>query len=332
MKLMTKKLTLFIFTLSVCLISCKKENITSKINTFNDKNSSSYSDKVLKMNFEGRQYYYEVSFDAGTKKTTFAGKDAEAVVSIINKYNDEFIALFTTENEFTFFKNKNDYFSEVFKDMLTKNGNRLKSESVANSTCSIVSLQMVSITFFNDVSYGNELFSQQINNFVSPNGSIFPGTASSPNNITAPTLQWFTFYQRKNDGTDNYQATNTSVNVPGIKNANIGSAANDKISSFYTQNLVADINNPTAGYTFGNNIIAYNKVNVILFEHQNFGGRAIAYPGLLSTNDRIEESNLQQKISYFNITTGYINGQPVPITATNDWNDRVSSYQLFLSL
>ena len=64
------------------------------------------------MNFEGRQYYYEVSFDAGTKKTTLQERMPEAVVSIINKYNDEFIALFTTENGY-FFKNKTIIFLSI---------------------------------------------------------------------------------------------------------------------------------------------------------------------------------------------------------------------------
>lgn len=324
-----KTLTLVIAIIAT-VMSCKKENIYNQPNNIKNfgnfkNNIESYSNKELKMTFEGKQYFYTVSYDANTQKNSFSGKDAQQVISITSKYSNESVALFTTENEFTFFKNKNDYYSEVFKNMISKNnGNRLEPSFNTNSTTSIVSLQLVSATFYNNVSYTNEFFTQQINNFTSLGGSIFPDTATSPNNITAPPLQSFVFYQRKNDGTDNYQPTGTAINAPGIKNTYVGSAANDKISSFKTQNLVVELNNPTTGYTFGNNIIAYNKVNVILFENQNFGGWATAFNGALSNTYHIEIASLAIFRSYYNVVNG--------VTATNDWDNLVSSYQLFLSL
>lgn len=322
------KTTTLVLAIIATFASCKKEGLNQNTTNKNGNSKSdiaSFSSKALKMNFQGKQYEYNVSYDATKKSTDISGRDAQAVVDIINKYK-EFVALFTSGNEYIFYKTKNDYYSKVFKNMIDSDAihNRLTPKVISNQLSTTVTLKITSINLFQDVNYAGELLTNStLGNFIASGGS--------PNVISPPALQTFNFYQPKNDGTDNYYQTSSAINTAGISNANVGSSANDKYSSLKTANVILNLENPSSGFIFSGALPNYNKVNVVLFEHQNFGGKAIAFNNLLTSVDIIAVPYLTQYRFYVGNVIGSINGVPVPINATNTWNDKVTSYQMFYS-
>ncbi len=281
------------------LSGCKKENLSeiSDAKTVN-----------FKMKFNDEILEYSVTYSEKNKTVTYGGKDLERRKELAQKYNES-VCLVTGENEFQFFKNRNDYFSFIFKN---KSNNRI-TNNTNNQLGSNYNVLTVKMEMFQHVSYGNLLRTDYMYNH-----SRQPGPNGTWNIFDAAPNLYFTYYVKLNDGTDNYGPSPITYWVPGVKNPWVGSSQNDCYSSFKVTNYNTLLNTDTNPYV--TQPTNYANEQIVFFQHIDYGGKAIAWPNTTASNSSIWVPNLKD---YYFGSVGFFQ-------TNTSWNDSFSSYQAFM--
>jgi|JI6StandDraft_1071083.scaffolds.fasta_scaffold97268_1 hypothetical protein len=296
------KITTLIVAIIATFASCNKENNIVKNNEAKD-----FKTANIKMKYGKEIIEFTVKHSPSTNKVEITGKGAARRNELVEKYNES-VALFTSETEFTFYKNRNDFYAATFKD---KTSNRLASNT-NNQLGSNYNVLTTKIEFFQHSDYGNLLRTDYVYNHRRVPGQSWIFDA-------ALNLQ-FTFYVKSNlsddEGTDNYMPTPIVLNVPGVQNPWVGSGDNDSYSSLKVTNYNTLLNTDTNPYV--TQPTNYNFFQLICFQDVNYGGKAIAFGNSTSSSSFININRLKDYRIYSQFCFAC------------SWNDRFSSYKAFI--
>lgn len=283
------KILSIIIALIAIFTACKKENIT-KLNE-----TKGFKIANMKMNYYGKTLDYTVKYNPSTKEIQVSGKDANEFNQITAKYKNA-VAMYTSENDVTFFNTTDEYYAYVFRNMINKPQNRIIKNEQENN---LVYIQEITTQLYEHINYANLLRTSTFDNLNFANINI--------NN--------FTVYQKcGNDGTDNWCTSNYTVSSLGVKESWISDRDNDKYSSFrITDTRIADNQQWPSNLTF----YQYNWMQIVFFQDVNFGGKAIGFNKPVNPLVKLEVPDLRAKI--------------IGAYGAN-WNDRISSFYQFFTL
>ena len=250
----------------------------------------------MKMNYYGKTLDYTVKYNPSTKEIQVSGKDANEFNQITAKYKNA-VAMYTGENDVTFFNTTDEYYAYVFRNMINKPQNRIiKNEQETN----LVLIQTVTTQLYEHINGINLLRTSSFDNF----------------NYANINNQNFIVYQKcGNDGTDNWCPTNYTVSSLGAKETWISDSDNDKYSSFRITDtrVEEDIQLFPFNLTFNQ----YNRMQIVFVQDANYAGKAIGFNKPLNANWMLYEPDLRTKIIY---------------AYGANWNDRISSFYQFFTL
>lgn len=291
----TFKISTIIIAVIAIFSSCKKENITKQ------RDVKDFTSTNMKMNYYGKILEYTIKYSPSTNQVKVEGKDAVQFNEITKKYKNP-VALYTSENEITFYNTTDEYYAYVFRNMINNKPNaRVGNEQTSNSVNTVHNLQTVTTTLFEHINYSSLLRTSSFDNW----------------NLGTYFSQNFTVYQKcGNDNTDNWCPTNYTVSTKGVKETWISDRDNDKYSSFKVIDQSSPIDD--GGYPFPNESFnQYNFMQIVFFQDANYGGKAIGWNKPMNSAIKIEVSDLRtKKINAFG----------------NTWNDRISSFYQFFSI
>jgi hypothetical protein len=287
----TFKISTIIIAVIAIFSSCKKENITKQ------RDVKDFTSTNMKMNYYGKILEYTIKYSPSTNQVKVEGKDAGQFNEITKKYKNP-VALYTSENEITFYNTTDEYYAYVFRNMINKTNARVGNDQTSNS---VHNQQTVTTTLFEHINYSSLLRTSSFDNW----------------NLGTYFSQSFTVYQKcGNDNTDNWCPTNYTVSTKGVKETWISDRDNDKYSSFKVIDQSSLIDD--GGYPFPNESFnQYNFMQIVFFQDANYGGKAIGWNKPINSAIKIEVSDLRtKKINAFG----------------NTWNDRISSFYQFFSI
>lgn len=294
-KMKQLKITTLILAIIATFASCKKENNIVKNNEPRD-----FTTTNMKMNYYGRILEYTIRYSSSTKQIKVEGKDAAEFNEITKKYKNP-VALYTSENEITFYNTTDEYYAYVFRNMINKPNTRVGNDQTSNSVNSVYNVQTVNTQLYEHINYLNLLRTSSFDNF----------------NLGTYFNQSFTVYQKcGNDNTDNWCPTNYTISTKGVKETWVSDRDNDKYSSFIVTDASYLFDN--GGYPFPNeNYIQYNWMQIVFFQDVNYGGKAIGFNKPINPLITLREPDLRtKKINAFG----------------GNWNDRISSFYQFFTL